>query len=73
MGFRQEGALWDYVFKEGKRHDMIIMSMLLAGVRSAEEALRRTVILPQAVMSINSGRHFAVNADRDNRQPASGG
>ena len=28
MGFRQEGVLRDYVFKEGKRHDMIVMSML---------------------------------------------
>jgi ribosomal-protein-alanine N-acetyltransferase len=28
MGFRQEGVLRDYVYKEGKRHDMIVMSML---------------------------------------------
>jgi RimJ/RimL family protein N-acetyltransferase len=28
MGFRQEGVLRDYVYKTGKRHDMIIMSML---------------------------------------------
>jgi [ribosomal protein S5]-alanine N-acetyltransferase len=28
MGFRQEGVLRDYVFKLGKRHDMVIMSML---------------------------------------------
>lgn len=28
MGFRQEGVLRDYVYKTGKRHDIIIMSML---------------------------------------------
>jgi [ribosomal protein S5]-alanine N-acetyltransferase len=28
MGFRQEGVLRDYVYKCGKRHDMVIMSML---------------------------------------------
>ena len=28
MGFRQEGVLRDYVYKSGKRHDMVIMSML---------------------------------------------
>jgi diamine N-acetyltransferase len=28
MGFRQEGVLRDYAYKSGKRHDMVIMSML---------------------------------------------
>jgi RimJ/RimL family protein N-acetyltransferase len=28
MGFRQEGLLRDYVYKSGKRHDLIVMSML---------------------------------------------
>jgi diamine N-acetyltransferase len=28
MGFRQEGVLRDYVFKGGKRHDLVIMSTL---------------------------------------------
>lgn len=28
MGFRHEGILRDYVYKCGKRHDMVIMSML---------------------------------------------
>lgn len=28
MGFRQEGTLRDYVYKHGKRHDLIVMSML---------------------------------------------
>ena len=27
-GFRQEGLLRDYVYKNGKRHDVVIMSML---------------------------------------------
>lgn len=28
MGFHQEGVLRDYVFKDGKRHDLVIMSIL---------------------------------------------
>jgi ribosomal-protein-alanine N-acetyltransferase len=28
MGFRQEGVFREYVYKDGKHHDMIIMSML---------------------------------------------
>lgn len=30
MGFRQEGVLRDYVFKGGKRHDLVVMSILKA-------------------------------------------
>jgi RimJ/RimL family protein N-acetyltransferase len=42
MGFRQEGVLRDYVFKEGKRHDLIIMSIL----RSEFEQLKQRYAEP---------------------------